>query len=379
MQHNHYDTDSIRTIALDASFLSLPASGIGSYVRELSKALIADQDTFGLSVQLVEPAKGRVLHPGGKIHRFLWDTIGVTPATLRQVDRPDLLHLPQMSAPIIAPAPMVVTIHDVIPLVLDDYRASMAMRNYLRVMARTTQRARLVIAPSKAAAADIARVLNIDSGKIVVVPEAADPTLAPDLTDSARTSIKGRWGVHGPYLFNIGGFDRRKNLPLTIEAFAAASPYLPAETKLVIAGAPHSDNPHIFPPLEPIIQHFGLQQRVVLTGRVSNEERRALYQAATAYVTASMYEGFGLTPLEAMACGVPTIVANRTSLPEVVGDAGLVVEPTIEALAQAMIDVLGDAQLHADLTHRSLDRASMFTWAAAAAQTAEVYHRASRV
>ena len=372
-------TDSVLDVAFDASFLSLPASGIGTYVRGLTEALIRRQDELGIKMTLIEPQPGRVLQPGHKLHRFLWDAIGVTPATLKQAGRPDVIHLPQMSAPLIAPAPMVVTIHDVIPLVLDDYRASRAMQAYLSLMARTSKRAKLVIAPSRAAANDIARVMGIEAGRIVVIPEAADASLMPDDTGTAKARVADKWGVTGPYLFNIGGYDRRKNLPLTIESFAAALPQLPEDAKLVIGGAPHSNNPHIFPPLEPVIREYGLLDRVVLTGRVSDEDRRALYQAATGYVTASEYEGFGLTPLESMACGVPAIVANRTSLPEVVGDAGLIVEPTVDDLAQAMVTLLMNEDHHAELSRLSLERAATFTWDAAAEQTAEAYHRAARM
>lgn len=374
-----FATEKPLHIAFDASFLALPASGIGTYVRGLTEALIRWQDALGLRISLVEPKPGRVLHPGHKLHRFLWDSIGVTPATLRQVGKPDVLHLPQMSAPLIAPTSMVVTIHDVIPYVLDDYRASRAMRAYLGLMYKTSQRARLVIAPSQAAADDISRVMHILRDRIVVIPEAADSLFVPDISGGARARVAEKWGLTGSYLFNIGGYDRRKNLPLTIESFAAALPQLPKDTKLVIGGAPHSDNPHIFPPLEPMIHQFGLQNRVVLTGRVSDDDRRALYQAATAYITASEYEGFGLTPLESMACGVPAIVANRTSLPEVVGDAGVIVEPTVDDLAAAMVTLLTDDHRHAELSRLSLERAAMFTWDAAAEQTAEVYHRAARM
>ena len=379
MHRKHSATKNPINIAFDASFLALPASGIGTYVRGLTEALVRRQEEFGLNIALIEPQPGRILKPGHKLHRFLWDAVGVNPATWKQMGKPDLMHLPQMSAPLYSTVPMVITIHDVIPLVLEDYRASRAMRTYLNLMARTTKRAKLIIAPSEAAKADIARVMGIELDRIVAIPEAADPALKPDRSGAAKQYVAQKWGVTGPYLFNIGGYDRRKNLPLTIEAFAAALPDLDPNSKLVIAGAPHSGNTDIFPPLEPVIARLGLQEKVVLTGRVSDEERTQLYQAATAYVTASEYEGFGLTPLESMACGVPAIVANRTSLPEVVGNAGLTVEPTVKDLAEAMIVLLTNEQMHVELAHKSLERAHHFTWDAAAEQTASVYHRASRM
>jgi glycosyltransferase involved in cell wall biosynthesis len=364
-------------VAIDGNFLALPFSGIGTYLRGLLDALRADEGLLGVQMRLIEPAPGRFLHPGSKEHRFLWDAFGIAGAVMTAGNlKPDLLHTPQMSAPLASPLPLVATIHDVIPFVMEDYRASLAMRLYTELMARSVKKARRVIAPSESAKADIARVLGIPIEKITAIPEAADPALVPATDDSARRLVVQKWGVRGPYLFNIGGFDRRKNLPLLIEAFAAAVPSLPDDVQLVIAGAPHTGNERVFPPLEPVIRQHGVDGRVVLTGRVSNEERRALYQAAHVYITPSIYEGFGLTPLEAMACGVPAIVANRTSLPEVVGDAGLCVEPEADDLAKAIVSLMTDDRRRDELSRRSLERAALFTWAEAARRTAEVYWEA---
>lgn len=372
---SHHD-DTI-TVAIDGNFLALPASGIGTYLRGLLDALNAHADTLGVRMHLIEPSPGRILHPGSKQHRFLWDAFGVAGGVLAsRHPRPDLLHLPQMSAPISSPVPVVATIHDVIPFVMDDYRASKAMRLYLSTMARSVKKAKRVIAPSASAKADIARVLGIPVDRIRVIEEAADPSFVPATDDSAKRLVEEKWGLNGQYLFNIGGFDRRKNLPLLIESFAAALPSLNDEVRLVIAGAPHTGNERVFPPLEPVISEHGLQRRVVLTGRVSDDERLALYQAAYAYITPSEYEGFGLTPLEAMACGVPAIVANRTSLPEVVGDAGFCVEPTVDEFSRAMVSLFSDDERHDALSRASLERAAQFTWAKAARETVEVYREA---
>ncbi|HEU0166084.1 MAG TPA: glycosyltransferase family 1 protein [Thermomicrobiales bacterium] len=360
-------------IAIDGNFLQMPGTGIATYLRCLHDALVANADAYGIRVSLLEPGAGRLLKPGGRAQRLLWDAFGVTGKALATSPRPDLLHLPQFSAPFSSPMPMVVTIHDVIPLVLPEYRASGAMRIYLRIMTRTVKKARRIVVPSESAAADVIRVLRIPAAKVVVIPEAASPDLVPDQTGESREFVRQRFGIEGPYLFNIGGFDVRKNLPLLLQAFAQAWPLFPAETTLAIAGAPQSDRAAMFPPLDPLIAKLGLGNHVRLVGRVSDDERRSLYQAAAAYVTPSMYEGFGLTPLEAMACGVPAIVANRTSLPEVVGNTGIVVEPTVDAFAQAMVDLLRDDARRANLGETSLARASEFTWEKAAAETVAVY------
>ncbi|HWV22598.1 MAG TPA: glycosyltransferase family 1 protein [Thermomicrobiales bacterium] len=364
-------------IGIDGNFLSMPHSGIGTYLRGLADALERDADALGIRLRMISPDEGRFLHPGSKAHRFAWDAAGASAATLRSGrPLPDLLHLPQMTAPVWSPVPVVATIHDVIPFVLDDYRASRAMRAYLGLMSRTVRKARRVIAPSESAASDVSRVLGVPAARIRVIPEAPGGDLMPSMDGSAVAKVRQRWGIEGTYLFNIGGFDRRKNLPLLVEAFAAALPFLPDNVRLVIAGSAHTDNPRVFPPLEPVIRRLGVGNRVLLTGRVTDDERRALYQAAHGYITPSMYEGFGLTPLEAMACGVPAIVANRTSLPEVVGDAGLIVEPEVDVLAEAMVSLLTDDDLHDRLSVASLDRVATFTWEAAARATVDVYREA---
>lgn len=360
-------------VAIDGNFLSLPYSGIGTYVRELARALAADQDALGIDVALVTPGPGRLLAPGTRAHRFGWDVAGIGAAVINRTPRPHLLHLPQMSAPIVTPVPCVVTIHDTIPLVMPEYRRSRAMQVYLALMARTARQARRIIVPSASARAEVCNVLHVDASKIDVIPEAASPELVPDPTGTAPARARRKFDIPGPYLFNIGGFDRRKNLPLLVEAFARALPSLPEEATLVIAGAPHSDNPTVYPPLEPLIATRGLAGKVLQIGAVPDDDRRLLYQGAVACVTPSMHEGFGLTPLEAMACGTPVIVANRTSLPELVGDAGLIVEPEPDPLADAIIRIMTDGALRDDLSRRGVERASTFSWSRAAGQTAAIY------
>jgi glycosyltransferase involved in cell wall biosynthesis len=250
------------------------------------------------------------------------------------------------------------------------------MRFHLAVVRRTVRAARLVLTPSQAAAADVVRVLRIPRKQIRVTPEAAGPEFQPASDpDQVREIVQGL-GVTNRYVFNVGGFDARKNLPTLLEAFARVRARLDEPLQLVIAGSPHTDNPTIYPPLEPVIHRLGLERAVILPGRVSETEKVALYQGAALYATPSLYEGFGLTTLEAMACGIPTIAANRTSLPEVVGDGGLLAEPDADAFAAAMLDVLSDVDRAADLRRRAQARAAAFTWHRTAQLTLAAYHEA---
>ena len=366
-------------VALDTSFLALPPSGIGTYVRCLLDALpgaAPDIEVIPLNPDWNNAAPARWqpwrrVTIDARVRRALWDLRGVDNTARRT--KPQLLHVPQFASPFPSSAPLVVTVHDVIPFLLEDYRQSRAMRLNLAVMRRTVRRADRIIAPSHAAASDIIRVLDIPPDRLTVVPLAAAPDLGPADRAAALRFVAERFGIQNDYVFNIAGFDRRKNLPVLIEAFAQVRAKLVRPVSLVIAGAPHTANPNVFPDVRPLIATLGLESSVLLPGNVTDEERRHLYGAANAYATPSLFEGFGLTPLEAMACGVPTIVADRTSLPEVVGDAGLVVPPTADDFADALLATLTETSLNAQLRDAGLARATTFSWERTARETAAVY------
>ena len=377
-------------IAMDGSFLLLPPSGTGTYVRSLAQALLRVQPDLDLALlvpghPLQSPHSMATLAAGGtadvvtppslgRFRRLTWDLAGVAFAARRA--RPDLVHVPHAPPPLGSGVPLVLTIHDVSPLVLPAYGTTRAMRLRLAALRRAAPRARMVLTPSIAAAGDIERCLNVPRSRIRVTPEAATPEHVPAANPAVIRAVLARYGIQGRYAFNVGGLDARKNLPVLLEAFARVLPRLSEPAQLVIAGAPHTSNSAVFPPLRPVVERLGLTEQVLLTGFVTDAEKLALYQGAALYVTPSLYEGFGLTALEAMACGVPTIAANRTSLPEVVGDGGLLVEPEPEALGTAMLDVLTNPASAAMLRERGLARAATFTWDRTAALTLEAYSEA---
>jgi glycosyltransferase involved in cell wall biosynthesis len=371
-------------VAIDGSFLSLPPSGIGTYLRHLTTAL--REIAPDLDLRLIEPdwtnnQPASTSFPTSIVHRVrtdrrlrraLWDLGDVS----RQAARveADLLHIPHLATPIRSRTPLIVTIHDVIPFLLPAYQASRAMQINLAVIRRTVRSARLILTPSGAAAADITRVLGIPRHRIRVTPEAAGNEFRPTIDLSHEQAVARRLGINCRYIFNVGGFDIRKNLPVLLEAFARLRPRINEPVQLVIAGAPHSDNPAVYPPLEPVIDQLGLNEAVVLPGRISDDDKLALYRGAALYATPSLYEGFGLTALEAMACGIPTVAANRTSLPEVVGDGGLLVEPDAASFATAMATILEDSEVAAGLKERGLARAATFSWRRTAELTLDAYH-----
>ena len=357
-------------IALDTSFLDRPPSGIGAYVSSLKAWLpIVAPDLELVEIHL-EPGWS-LNRLGARGARFAWEYAGAGIAARKA--GAELLHMPIMATPLFSRLPVVATIHDVIPFVMPEYRSSRAQQVNLAVARRATRRAAAIITVSHHAAEDIEAVLGIPRARIWVTHEAANERYVPIATRGSKTPPLERMGIRGPYIFNIGGVDVRKNLPVLIRAFHQILPDIPETIQLIISGAPHSENVTVFPPLAPLIHELGLDARVVLTGRVSEEDKLGLMQGATVYVTPSLYEGFGLSVLEAMACGIPVIAANRTSIPEVVGDAGLLVEPRVQQVAEAMRAVLTNEALRADLARRGLDRAQSFHWRRTAEQTVLVY------
>jgi glycosyltransferase involved in cell wall biosynthesis len=369
-------TDETVHVAIDGSALAYPPSGTRTYVEELLNAFRDLSDAVSLTVLMprsgIEPASDRVARTTGirkRFQRASWEMLGVARSASRQ--GADLLHIPRFSAPLRRSSPAIVTIHDLIPLELPEYRSSWWAREQAAVALRTCGKASRIIVPSAFVGRQVMARFGFESSKVSIIPmgvsEKYQPALEMEIAESTRDA---------PYIFNAGGFDARKNLTLLVEAFALARPSLGAEWRLVITGAPHTSNPVVYPPIEPVIDRFGLKKHVILTGRVSESEKIRLYQGAAIYVTASSYEGFGLTVLEAMACGIPVIASNRTSLPEVAGDAALLVEPDPHDLAAAIVQVAGDAELARRLETSGLGRAAQFSWRRTAQSTLEAYRAA---
>ncbi len=359
------------TVAFDASFLQRPPSGIRTYVERMVSLLPTLADEKRTEVLFLN-GNERLSLSGflpGKMQRAWWDLGGVSwNGVAREAD---LLHVPYLAMPVRSNQPVVVTVHDVIPWTWPEYRRSRSMRLFMGQIERSIGNAAIVIVPSRFVADQLPVVLKINTERIRIVPMGVDLPVAGDNID---TEALARYGLQsGRYLFNIGGFDLRKNLAGLVRAFALVAPELGPVWKLVIGGSPHTDNPVVYPPIEPLISDLGLGERIILTGRVDDAEKTTLYCHAGVYVTPSLDEGFGLTAIEAMSCGVPTIVSNRGSFPEVVGDGAIIVDPSAEALAEAIRALLSDESSQQILRRRGIERASRYAWSETARKTLHVY------
>lgn len=371
------------TVGLDGFFLSELNTGSGQYTFHLWRQLCVSDDSpravlltpEGLNGSSAPDCVYQIPVPqwlrAGKAKKLWWEQSGNIRAA--RSAGADLLHVPYFSAPRFSSIPTIITIHDVIPLLFPEYGGSRQMRGYLRLVSNAARRADAIITDSECSRRDIVRLLHIPEELIHVIPLAVDESYGPSTSPEVELGLRERYGLPGPVIFNVGGLDVRKNLAVLIEAFAHALPELDPATRLVIAGRAHTGNDALYPPLEPVIERYGLEQHVVLTGAISENDKRALYNLADLYVYPSLYEGFGLSPLEAMACGTPVVSSSLSSLPEVVGTGGIQLEPTPGRLAAAIISVMNDEYLRRDLVHRSLAQASTFSWQRTAAMTREVY------
>lgn len=379
-------------IGFDALFFEQPMTGSGRYALNLWRqlrsrfgperfALLAPGDTGELAQIEGDGYLVSVASPPlrGRPRKLWWEQTGL-PRAVRDSDPPvGLVHIPYFSAPAIKTVPYVVTIHDLIPIVVPEYHGSLAMRAYLQLVARTTRGAAMVLTDSEYSRQEIVRELGLPLSRVRSIPLAADEQFTPaESDDDVRKieEVKAHYGIERPYILNTGGLDVRKNVATVVEGFALAQGALAEDYDLVIVGRAHTDNARMYPPLSRLIRRTGLADRVRLVGAVDEDEFVSLYRGAEFFVFASTYEGFGLTPLEAMACGTPVVSSGRTSLAEVIGDAGMVIEPTPKAVAAGILALANDPALRSELGARGLERSREYSWRVTADRTLEAYDAA---
>ena len=309
------------------------------------------------------------------IENLMWEQF-TSPSAARKA-RVDLLHVPYFAPPYFPRTPSVITIHDIIPLRLPQYRTDPKMKAYLQLITRAALKANLIITVSQHAKQDILDALNVPAERIRVIYEAAGDEYHPISDLAVLSKVRDRYKLHGRYILYLGGLDQRKNVPQLVRAFAQLYHQLgDPDLQLLIAGNPDKLNGSLFPDPRPVAADLGITDRIIYRF-IEEEDKPAIYSGASVFVFPSLYEGFGLTPLEAMSCGAPVICSNRTSLPEVVGDAAMSFDPdNIREMVQDMRNVLTNNELHADLRTRSLKRAAHFNWNKTAEETIAAFEEA---
>jgi glycosyltransferase involved in cell wall biosynthesis len=371
-------------IAIDAHSVGTGLGGNESYATNLIEALAEIDQTNRYTLYVTK--REAVERFSNKWPNFsVRSTLPHTPliripltlsAELRR-NPVDVLHV-QFTAPPFSPCPVVVSIHDLSFEHLPN-TFTWRSRKQLRITVRRTARqAAQVIALSEYARNDIINTYQVSPDKTSVIPLSAGSHFRPITDEEELQRVRQTYGIEGEYMLSVGAIQPRKNLGRLVAAYShlrgvKSEGKLP---KLVLAGK----CAWLYDETLRAIKELKLSDSIVLTGYVPESDLPALYSGAICFIYPSYFEGFGLPPLEAMQCGVPVIVGDRTSLPEVIGDAGILVDPfDVNALAAAIEKVLGDSTLRAKLSLQGLARAKLFDWRETARQTLAVYRKAAGI
>lgn len=372
-------------IALNGWFVDQPHTGSGQYLWALLQFLPLVQPDCELLVLV--PAQAQ-LPPAPANCR--WVTLPAAQSNFKKVQfeqlwvpqraaqlGADVLHIPYWAPPLRSRVPFVVTVHDIIPLLLPEHRGTLPAVLYTSLVAAATRGAGHVIADSHSARLDILEHLRLPAAQVSTIHLGVGRTYRPNPLRKGIAEIRARYQLPPEYLLYLGGFHKRKNVHHLLGAWTWAAGALGENYPLVVAGRLPKPDGKLFYDLPRLAQELEITASVNFCGAIDEADKPALYQGATAFIFPSTYEGFGLPPLEAMACGVPTVTTDKSSLPEVVGSAAyLVPDPTdTRQLAAAMIGLTVDAALHTDLKIRGLQQASQFSWRKTANQTMLVYQQ----
>lgn len=311
------------------------------------------------------PIRRLPLQPPGAGRRLL-DTL---PRLCRRWQA-DILHVTYV-APFVSPARLAVSVHDVSFKRYPDFFSARDRLLFALLLPWTLRRAGAVLTISEHARQEIMAGFPYVADRVVSVPLAPGSQFRPIRDPSLLAAARARYGLTEPFWLMVGNLQPRKNVRRVVRALALADDSAANRAcQLVIVGQAQWRASDVYAEVE----QLGLQERVIFTGYVPDEDLVLLYNAAAAFLYPSLYEGFGLPILEAMACGAPVVCSNVASMPEVAGDAALLIDPTdAEALAMALRRLATEPELRADLATRGPARAGAFSWARAAAQTLAVY------
>jgi glycosyltransferase involved in cell wall biosynthesis len=383
-------------VVVNGWFWDQPETGSGQYVRNCT----------GTLARLAPDVHITVIVPVDKSHgpsRLAQDGLAA-PCDLRRVNcdlgdwgklrfeqftfprmcrelRADLAHVPYWGSPLNPGVPTVVSILDIIPLLLPDYRGGPLVRAYTGLVKASAQNATLVLTISESSRRDVVNHLGIPKARVRVTYLAADARYTPrrDVVDEAALR------QHHPdlpqgYVLYLGGLDARKNIETLLQVYTWAESTLGQDYPLVIAGTlPDGGRRHtgFFRDPRAIAKALDIEEVVRCIGPVAEEDKPALYRGASAFLYPTRYEGFGLPALEALACGVPVVGSNASSVPEIVGAGGMLVDPDdARAMAGSLIAVVTEHDLHEKLAQAALEQAARFSWEKCARETLLAYQAA---
>lgn len=365
-------------IAIDAHTVGTQLAGNVTYISNMIESLADIDQTNEYTLYVMEPAAiemytgrwpnftVRRFHHRSRILRYFYSFS----SQLRL--HPADIFFCQFSAPQFTPCKIVTSIHDLSFEHLPETFTLKSSTQMKLTHRRTAKNAEHVVTCSEYSRQDIIKTYGLAPEKVTTIPLAAPAWFAPVTDAEKRRQIRQKYSLNGDYILGVGSIQPRKNLVRLIEAYSMLVKKRDDVPPLVLAGK----KAWLFEESVEATKIHGVAERVHFTGFMPDEDLPALYSEAMCFVYPSYFEGFGLPPLEAMQCGTPVITGDRTSLPEVVGDAGLLVDPfDVQAISDALGRMIDDEQLRAQLRAKGLEQAARFSWAAAARQTLDVFER----
>jgi len=371
------------TIGIDYTAAYEQGAGIGRYVRDLIRALAAhDRST---AYRLFVAGAPRDSLPPAPGPNFQWRPTRITPRWFARLwhrlqlplpvetftGKVRLFHATDFTLPPTLPGTKtLLTVHD-LSFVRAPETSTPVLKAYLdRVVPRSARRATHVLADSQATKDDLIELYGMPPEKITVLLSGVNPEFKPVTDTNSLRAVRQRYQIpDNPYIMSIGTVQPRKNYARLITALAALGP-AHEDVHLVIAGG----RGWLDSPIFRAVYDQGLEDRVHFIGFARDEDLPALYSGAACLAYPSLYEGFGFPVLEAMACATPVVTSTISSMPEVAGDAALLVDPySVEAIAEALGRLLSDSELRETLVRRGIEQAAQFTWSRTARQLREIY------
>lgn len=347
-------------IGIDLQALAGRKTGFGYYLNCLFPELKRNKEFDWI---FIEKIKKELNTP----KRILWDQLGLPLQAM--FEKLDLLFIPAFSCPVFYRGKTVITVHDLIGRIFKGNFSWSAKLYWSRILPHSFRCADHLIAISQNTKKDLLKYLKIPAEKISVVHLAANFCYQPSKDVEKATQILKKYKINAPFILSVGTLEPRKNYQRLIQAFALARR---KEELLVIVGKAGWGLKEILL----LIRRLRLENKVLLLDYVPEEDLLFLYNTCLFFIFPSLYEGFGLPPLEAMNCGAPVIVSNTSSLPEVVGTAGLYIDPyNIEDIKEKIEALLQDSTLPTELKEKSLQQARKFSWEKTAQATIEIFKR----
>lgn len=365
-------------LGIDSRSINLHSgSGIGTYTRNLVLNLINDNinDDFNLiwtgeDIDDFKKDNTELIHTSGR-HTLFYERTYV-PNLMKNIQA-DLFHIPQngIGFPFDYDLKTVVTIHDLIPYIMPETVGTGYLNRFLKDMPRIIESSTGILTVSEYSKKDILRFFpSYPEDKIFVTPLAANNNFKPLNKDYCSKYLKSNYKIDFPYILYLGGFSKRKNVKDLILAFSSIYNDLYKPIKLIILGSLKDEGLA----LKEMVSSLGLNNKIIFVGYVPDEILPIFYNGSTAFIYPSLYEGFGLPPLEAMKCGVPVITSNLTSIPEVTLDSALLINPNARnELKDSLIKLINSPSLQEELSYKSYIRSKNFSWNNTAAMTMKAY------